>query len=306
MPDWASMVSQKNWVRTRGWLRPRSSMKRSTVFAIGRNQAADVVGGEEEDTLDAVLFLGFEGNAALALEQGIGGPGGAPEDAGGVGGGGHGVEVLVELGGIDLLGFVDGEEQIGGGTHDLGVGIAGEELEAGFAQLVHIALGGLPAAAGGDTGVEGLGDAFHVVGGLGLEGGGDGDDAPAGVTIAEEQPGKDVGLELVLAGLAGEDDDKGETEVIQDGVLDGEGDAALVGTEQDAAGVGPTEGIAADGLAEAEVRKVPATHVAGTGDGGWKPPRLGRRGIEDPQRGRCCRFKIEHWTPRGRRQTIDN
>ena len=30
MPDWASMVSQKYWVRTRGWLRPRSAMTRST------------------------------------------------------------------------------------------------------------------------------------------------------------------------------------------------------------------------------------------------------------------------------------
>ncbi len=222
------------------------------VVAIGRNQAADVVGGEEEDTLDAVLFLGFEGNAALALEQGIGGPGGAPEDAGGVGGSGHGVEVLVELGGVDLLGFVDGEEQIGGGTHDPGIFVAGKELEAGLAQFEHVALGGLPAAARADAVVEGKGDAFHVVGGLGLEGGGDGDDAPAGVIIAEEQPGKEVSLEFVLAGLAGEDDHEGEPFLLNDGVFYGEGDEALVGTEVDAAGGSPADGVAADGLAEAE------------------------------------------------------
>ncbi len=182
------------------------------MIAIGRNQAANIVGSEEEDALDTVRLLGLKGHAALTLEEGVGGPGGAPEDAGGVGGGGHGVEVLVELGGIDLLGLVDGEEQVGGGTDDPGIGIAGEELEAGFAQLVHVALGGLPAAARADTGIEGAADALHVVGGLRLEGGGDGDDAPAEVSIAEEKPGKDVSLELVLAGLAGEDDDKGETQ----------------------------------------------------------------------------------------------
>src|SRR5512136_2498199 len=93
--------------------------------AVGRDEAADVIGGEVEE--ESVLLLGLQGDATLTLEQGVGGPGGAPEDAGGVGAGGHGVEVLVELGGGDLLGFVNGEEQVGGGTNDFGAGLAGEE-----------------------------------------------------------------------------------------------------------------------------------------------------------------------------------
>ena len=68
----------------------------------------------------------------------------------------------------------------------------------------------------------------------------------------EEQPGEEVGLELVLAGLAGEDDHEGETQLVKDGFLDGQGDATLVGTQVDAAGGGPADGITADGVTDAE------------------------------------------------------
>ncbi len=61
-----------------------------------------------------------------------------------------------------------------------------------------------------------------------------------------------MGLELVLAGLAGEDDDKGESQLVKDGFLDGKGDAALVGAQVDPAGGSPTDGVAADGLADTE------------------------------------------------------
>jgi hypothetical protein len=61
-----------------------------------------------------------------------------------------------------------------------------------------------------------------------------------------------VGLELVLAGLTREDDDKGEAAVVNDGIFDGKNDPALVRTEVDAAGPGPTDGIMTDGFANAE------------------------------------------------------
>jgi len=77
------------------------------VKAVSRDQTTDIFGSEEEDPLEAILLLGLEGKTALALEERTGGPGGTPEDTGGVGGGGHGVEVLIELGGVDFLGFVD-------------------------------------------------------------------------------------------------------------------------------------------------------------------------------------------------------
>ena len=75
-----------------------------------------------------------------------------------------------------------------------------------------------------EAGIKGLADAIHVVEGLGLEGGRDGDDAAANMGIAIKQPGEKMGLEFVLAGLSGEDDNKGETEMIDDGILDGTGD----------------------------------------------------------------------------------
>ena len=59
-----------------------------------------------------------------------------------------------------------------------------------------------------------------------------------------------MGLELVLAGLAGQDDDEGEAAVIDDRVLDGEGDLDLIRIEMAAAGVRPGDGGAADGFTE--------------------------------------------------------
>ena len=64
-----------------------------------------------------------------------------------------------------------------------------------------------------------------------------------------------MSLEFVLAGLAGEDDDKGETQIVEDGFFDGKGNAALVGTEVNAAGGSPTDGVAADGCADAEGKR---------------------------------------------------
>ena len=139
--------------------------------AVSGDELTDIVGGEVEEALDAIALLGLQGNAALALEQGIGGPGGAPEDTCGVGAGGHGVEVLVELEGGHFLGLVDGEEQVGGGANDPGTRFAGEELQAGLAKLVDVALGGSPKMARADTSIEGMADAIHVIESLGLEGG---------------------------------------------------------------------------------------------------------------------------------------
>ncbi len=218
--------------------------------AVGGDELTDIVGVELEEALDAILFLGLQGDAALALEQGIGEPGDAAEDAGGIGAGGHGVEVPVELGDRNGLGLIDRHEKVGGGAEDIGTGSAGEELQAGLAELVDVALGGLPEVAGADTVIEGPGDADHVELGLGLEGGGDGDDAAAGAGIAKEQPGEDVGLELVLAGLARQDDDEGEAALVEDGILDGAGNRDLIGTQVDAAGERPGDGGAADGGAD--------------------------------------------------------
>jgi hypothetical protein len=225
------------------------------MLTIGRNQAADIIGGEKEEALETILLLGLKSNTALAFEEGAGSPGSAPEDTGGVGGGGHGVEILVELGRVDLLGFVDGEEQVGSGTNDFSRGVAGKELDTSSAKRVHVTLGGMPATARADTFVERSTDTFHVIGGLWFEGGGNGDNFPARVGITEEEPGKEVSLEFILAGLTWEDDDKGEAKMAKDGFLDGKNDPALVGTEVDAARPGPADGIMTDGFANAKGKR---------------------------------------------------
>jgi len=60
-----------------------------------------------------------------------------------------------------------------------------------------------------------------------------------------------VRLQLVLAALARQDHDKGETQFMHDGVFDRQGDLTLVGTQVDAAGSGPGDGVAPDGGADA-------------------------------------------------------
>ena len=117
--------------------------------------------------------MGLEGEATFAFEQGVGGPGGAPKDAGGIGAGGHGVEVPVELGNADGLGLIDREQQVGSGAQDIGTRFAGEELQLGVAEGVGVALGGFPEATRADAGVEGGLDTIHAELGLGFEGGGD-------------------------------------------------------------------------------------------------------------------------------------
>ncbi len=219
--------------------------------AVGGDQPADIIGGVIEDALEAIHLLVAQGGAAFAFEEGIGGPGRAPENAGGVGAGGHGVEILIELGGQNRLGLIDREEKVGGGPDDLGARFAGEELKAGSPQDVHVALGGLPDAARADAGIERGFDAVHVVGGLGFEGGRDGNDAPTDPGIAEQEPGEEMGLELVLARLAGKDHDKGEAAIMKDRILDGQGDLALIGTKRHLTGGGPGQRTAADGLTEA-------------------------------------------------------
>ncbi len=220
------------------------------MHAVGRDEAADIVGGEVEEALNAVLLLGLQGDAALTFEQGVQGPGGTPDDTRGIGAGGHGVEVLVELEDGDGLGLIDGEEQVGGGAKNVGTGFTGKELELGLAKRVQVALGGFPEMARANTGLQGGFDVRHVNLGLRFEGGGDGDDAAADAGVAVKQPGEEVGLELVLAGLARQNDDEGEAALVDDRVLYGAGDLDLIRIEMDAASERPGDGGTADGVSK--------------------------------------------------------
>jgi len=225
------------------------------MLAIGRHKAADIIGCKAKNALNAILLLILKSNTTLAFEESIGGPGCAKEDARGVGGGGHGVEVLIELGRGNGLGFIHGEEEIGGGAHDFCGRVAGEELEARMAETVHIAFGGFPEATRTDTGIERTPDDEHVVGGLRFEGGGNGNNAPASMGITVEEPGEEMSLEFIFTGLARENNHKGEAAMMDDRILDGEGDLALVGAEGNTTGRGPMDGIEADGEADASSKR---------------------------------------------------
>jgi hypothetical protein len=212
--------------------------------AVGGIDGGAVAPVELEVALDAVGGLELEVELLLLLEEGVLGPGGAVEDGGGVGGRGHGPEVAGELVGVDVLGFVDLEQEGGGGADDGGGGIGGEEGDAGVAEdeLVAVLLLGLEddlvavGVAAGERGELPGGpeqrlEALHGRSDLGAEGGGGLDEGVAGGGVAGEETGLEVGGELVLAELAGHHDGEGGAEAVEDRREDGGGDLFLVGAQ---------------------------------------------------------------------------
>ena len=217
------------------------------VQAVGGDEAADIVGGEEENALEAILLLGLQGEAALRVRGGYHRSRRCPK--------GHEWRWCWRSWDRSLCRTWRWRSP--GPHRRRGAGrrwhrrpwrrVAGKELDGSLTEDVFEALGGFPTVAGAGAGSKGAFDPIHVVEGLGFEGGGNGDDAAAHTGIAEEQPGKEMGLELVLAGLARQDNDEGEAAMVDDGVLDGAGDPALVGAKVDAASTGPGDGAATDG-----------------------------------------------------------
>ena len=205
---------------------------------VGGDFTGDIIGGEGENPPDAILKLGDLGQAALTTEEGIGSPGGAPEDAGGVGAGGHGGDVFIVTVDEDILGFVHFEEEVGGGADDVGAGLTGEEEEAGLAEAVDVAVLTRPTTTGELVGIEDALEAAHGIEGLRFPGGGNFDHFGGEASKAGEEVGFDLSLKLVFAGLAGKDDDEAEAAGVEDAIDDGAGDGDLVGTEGEAAELG--------------------------------------------------------------------
>ena len=80
-----------------------------------------------------------------------------------------------------------------------------------------------------------------------------------------------MGLELVLAGLAGKDDDKGEAAVVEDGIHDGTGNLDLIGTQMNFTGMRPGDRAAADGGANTGGKKIKC-HESRSMCKGFAPP----------------------------------
>ena len=199
-----------------------------------------------------VLRLGVTGVANLLREEGGGSPEGAGKDAGGVGGGEHGMDTVLVEGGRDILGFIDDEEEGGGSADDAGGGVPGEEGDTSLIDAADVAAMLAPAMGKEGVVLKKLIEAEEGVESLRFVGGVDKDDAGGEGREEVEKVGGEVEEELVLAGLAGEDDGESIAAVIEDGIEDGLEGGGLVGTEGDAGGAagvlreGGEEGV--DGL----------------------------------------------------------
>ena len=177
----------------------------------------------------AVVALAFEVGGDGGLEQGVVAPGGAVEDGGGVGGGRHGAEILVELVGGDVLGLVGLEEDAGGGADDVGVGAGAEEGPEGLAEAELESLHGVDALAVAGVG-EVLSQAFDAGEELGAEGGGALHAGAAAGDVEGEEDLFEPGAELVLPGLARHHDGEGGAAGGADVGQDGAGGLGLVWT----------------------------------------------------------------------------
>src|SRR5512139_148535 len=95
-----------------------------------------------------------------------------------------------------------------------------------------------PTPTGDLVGIEDALQAAHGIEGLGFPGGGDFDQLGGKAGEAGEEIGFELGLELVLAGLAGKDDHEAEAAGVEDAIYHGAGDRDLVGAEGEAADEG--------------------------------------------------------------------
>ena len=154
-------------------------------------------------------------------------PGGAVVDGGGIGGAGHGAELLGILVLVDILRLIHFEQEVSGVAHDVGGFIGGEKHLAGGAQPDDIAELSLPDAVIAEI-VEAVPEPVHADEGLGLEGGGAFD---RGATFSDEhrqQEHFDMSGKLVLATLTGDFDGKGQAFPVQNAIENSPGNFQLI------------------------------------------------------------------------------
>ena len=154
----------------------------------------------------------------------------------------HGVETALIKGGVDVLGFVDDEQEGGGGADDVGFGVTGEEGNTGLIDYADELAFFAPEVGGEGVAGEDLIEADDGVDGLGFVGGVDGDHAEGKFGIGVEQVGHELDDELVLAGLAGKDDDDGVAVAVKDGFGQAGKGGDLVGPELEAGGFADKRG----------------------------------------------------------------
>ncbi len=205
------------------------------VFAVEEVVARDLFTINDEDGAQAVPLFKLKGVALLPVEKGVDGPGGAGKNAGRIAGGGHRCNALVVDTRRNVLGLVDDEESIGGRADHTGRWVGSEVGDAGREKSIDMTVLSNEAAGGEEGTLRGTGlQAIHRIKSLRAEGGLGADDGGAAFGQAGEEKEDEDGEELVLAGLAGEDQDEGLAITPQDGAGDGIPGFELIGIEVDA------------------------------------------------------------------------
>ncbi len=141
------------------------------VFAVFRHLGCHFLAAQLEDPLDMIAVFGTARAAQLAPQQGLAGPGGAPEDARGVGGSRHGRDLLVVFADGNVLGFVHFQQGGGCGAHDVAFGRGGKKGDARLADAVNVTGFPVPERAGERVVLEHAFQAAHGVLRLRVQGG---------------------------------------------------------------------------------------------------------------------------------------
>jgi len=238
----------------KGMLATVGSEDLSDMLGIGGKDLPDLFSVDLKDTPAAIALFLPEPNSDLAGEEGIAGPDGAGEEAGGVGGSGHGEELAVIATGEDVLGLIDNEKERGGIADDVGIGIAGEEGDTGTTEDAGEGTDLAPTPTGEMVVVEEVIEALDGLEGLGAVGGVDDNDSNSLGSIEIKQVCLKVEEKFVLAGLAGEDHGEGVSRAGEDGFEEGLEDGGLVGTEEDpGGGIGESKRVGKDRRKAGEV-----------------------------------------------------
>ncbi len=200
------------------------------VGAVGRHLGGHLLPRHHEHSRPAVTGLGLAQDANGAGQQGVGGPGGAPQHGGDVGAGAHGAKVLVPLFFVHVLGLVGLQQDIGGGAHDPGGRRGGEEQSPGAAHPHGVArlAEGRGQAAALDRGQQPV----EAVLRLGMEGGRRLDQLAATAAIEVQAERLHLGGHLILARLARHHHGQGQAAARQHRGRNGPGGRQLVAAQR--------------------------------------------------------------------------
>lgn len=186
-----------------------------------------LVPGHGERTLYTVLSLQFQVGLSDFLQLGMAVPGSAVENGCDVGGSAHGTEFLVVLVGVDVLGLVHLQRDVGRIAHHVGMGLGAEEDLPGLAEDHGISRLDAPVAPEVCP-VQSLLETIHSDKELGDKGWRCLYHVAAQVRANVKKIRRELGAKLVLSTLSGDLDGEGEALTEAHAFRDGVSDVGLV------------------------------------------------------------------------------